>query len=272
MQASSIIRRALIWTAAVLALLIILILGLAAAVDAGFCRGPILLYLSSRIGRQIKVDGAIEAHLISRTPRVTAERVTIGNPRWMPAGVTATIGKLSLAMLLPRIGHRSGIESIQAEGAALYLARDSKGYANWQLTDPSKGGGDAKRLIIRHLSMPDAHVLLAGERRHWQCDCMSSPAEAAGAPAPRPFLIHGTGQLNGRAVTFDINGEPLAAASHQTPYQFSFSERSSGSRLDGKGFLQQPFNFQIIDTTFEATGADLKDLYYLTGVHLIDTG
>jgi len=73
-------------------------------------------------------------------------------------------------------------------------------------------------------------------------------------------------------VTFDINGDPLAAASHQTPYQFTFSERSSGSRLDGKGFLRQPFNFQIIDTTFEATGADLKDLYYLTGVHLIDTG
>jgi AsmA family protein len=272
MQASLIIRRALIWTAAVLALLILLILGLAAAVDAGFCRGPILLYLSSRIGRQIQVDGAIDAHLLSRNPRVTAERVTIGNPAWMPSGVTATIGKLSLAMLLPRFGHRSGIVSVDAEGAALYLARDSKGYANWQLTDPSKGLGDTKRLIIRHLSMPDAHALLADERRHLQFDGMVSAGEAAGDTASPPFLIHGTGQLNGRPVTFDINGEPLAAASHQTPYQFSFSERSSGSRLDGKGSLQQPFNFQIIDTTFEATGADLKDLYYLTGIHLIDTG
>jgi AsmA family protein len=266
------IIRVLIWAAALLALSIILILGLAAAVDAGFCRGPILLYLSSRVGRQIQVDGAIEAHLISRTPRVTAERVTIGNPRWMPAGVTATIGKLSLAMLLPRIGHRSGVVSIDAEGAALYLARDSKGYANWQLTDPSEGGGDTKRLIIRHLSMPDAHVLLADERRHLQFDGMVSAGEAAGSTAPQPFLIQGTGQLNGRPVTFDINGDSLAAASHQTPYQFSFSERSSGSRLDGKGFLQQPFNFKIIDTTFEATGADLKDLYYLTGIRLIDTG
>jgi hypothetical protein len=271
MQASLIIR-VLIWTAALLAVSIILILGLAAAVDAGFCRGPILLYLSSRIGRQIQVDGAIEAHLISRNPRVTAERVTIGNPRWMPAGVTATIGKLSLAMLLPRIGHRSGVVSIDAEGVALYLARDSKGYANWQLTDPSKGGGDTRRLIIRHLSMPDAHVLLADERRHLQFDGMVSAGEAAGSTAPQPFLIHGTGQLNGRPVTFDINGDSLATASHQTPYQFTFSERSSGSRLDGKGFLQQPFNFKIIDTTFEASGADLKDLYYLTGIRLIDTG
>jgi uncharacterized protein involved in outer membrane biogenesis len=267
-----IIRRALIWTLAVVAVSIILILGLAAALDAGFCRGPILLYLSSRMGRQIQVDGAIEAHLLSRNPRVTAERVTLGNPPWMPSGVTATIGKLSLAMVLPRIGHHFGVVSVDAEGAALYLARDSKGYANWQLTDPSKGGGDAKRLIIRHLSMPDAHVLLADERRHLQFDGIVSAGEATGGTAPPPFLIHGTGQLNGRAASFDISGDPLATASHERPYQFSFSERSSGSRLDGKGFLQRPFNFQIIDTTFEATGADLKDLFYLTGIHLIDTG
>jgi uncharacterized protein involved in outer membrane biogenesis len=272
MQASLIIRRALIWTLAVVVVSIILILGLAAAVDAGFCRGPLLLYLSSRIGRQIQVDGAIEAHLISRNPRMTAERVTLGNPPWMPSGVTATIGKLSLALVLPRIGHHFGIVSVDAEGAALYLARDSKGYANWQLTDPSKGSGDAKRLIIRHLSMPDAHVLLADERRHLQFDGIVSAGEATGDTASPPFLIHGTGQLNGRAASFEISGDPLATASHERPYQFSFSERSSGSRLDGKGFLQRPFNFQIIDTTFEATGADLKDLFYLTGVQLIDTG
>jgi uncharacterized protein involved in outer membrane biogenesis len=267
-----IIRRALIWTVAVLAALILLILGLAAAVDAGFCRGPILLYLSSRIGRQIQVDGAIEAHLISRNPRMSAERVTLGNPPWMPSGVTATIGKLSLELVLPRIGHRFGIVSVDAEGAALYLARDSKGYANWQLTDPSKGGGDGKRLIIRHLSLPDAHVLLADERRHLQFDGIVSAGDATGGTAPPSFLIHGSGQLNDRAVSFDITGDPLATASHQTAYGFSFSERSSGTRLEGKGSLPQPFNFKSIDTTFEATGADLKDLYYLTGVRLIDTG
>jgi AsmA family protein len=267
-----IIRRALIWTAAVLAALILLIFGLALAVDAGFCRGLILSYLSTRSGRQIQVEGAIDAHLISRNPHLTAQGVTIGNPPWMPPGVTATIGKLSLEMLWPRFGHRFGVVSIDAEGAALYLARDSKGHANWQLTDLNKGSGDAKRLIIRHLSVPDAHVLLADERRHLQFDGSVSAGEALGAAVPAPFLIHGTGQLNGKPVSFDINGDPLAEASHQRPYQFSFAERSSGSRLEGKGSLPQPFNFNIIDTTFEASGADLKDLYYLTGVHLIDTG
>lgn len=267
-----IMRRALIWTVAVVAALIILVLGLAAAVDAGFCRRPILGYLSARIGRQIQVDGAIDAHLISRNPRVTAEGVTIGNPSWMPPGITAKIGKLSLVMLLPRIGHHSGVVSIDAEGAALYLARDAQGHANWQLTDLNQGGGDAKRLIIRHLSMPDAHVVLADDRRHLQFDGIVSAGEAAGTADAQPFLIHGTGQLNGRAASFEVSGDPLATASHERPYQFTFSERSSGSRLDGKGSLPRPFDFRIIDATFEASGADMKDLYFLTGIHLIDTG
>jgi uncharacterized protein involved in outer membrane biogenesis len=34
----------------------------------------------------------------------------------------------------------------------------------------------------------------------------------------------------------------------------------------------EPFDLHYFDATFEASGADLKDLYYLTGTKLIDTG
>jgi hypothetical protein len=35
--------------------------------------------------------------------------------------------------------------------------------------------------------------------------------------------------------------------------------------------MPRPFDFNLLDTTFEATGADLKDLYFLTGVTLPNT-
>lgn len=40
----------------------------------------------------------------------------------------------------------------------------------------------------------------------------------------------------------------------------------------GKGIVRHPFDFLAIETTFEATGEDMKDLYFLTGVSLPDTG
>jgi len=88
----------------------------------------------------------------------------------------------------------------------------------------------------------------------------------------QPLRMRGVGQLNGRAATFAANGDPLVTASHQRAYRFTFAERSSGSQLTGRGSLRRPFDFSALDTTFEATGANLKDLYFLTGVTLVNTG
>ena len=51
-----------------------------------------------------------------------------------------------------------------------------------------------------------------------------------------------------------------------------FPIRSSGSRLMGRGVLLKPFDFDIFDSMFDGTGADLKDLYFLTGVTFVNTG
>jgi uncharacterized protein involved in outer membrane biogenesis len=74
-------------TAAALAVLVVIVAVLAAAVDAGYFRGPLIRFLAARTGRLVQIEGHFEAHLFSLNPRVIAERVTIGNPPWMPAGV-----------------------------------------------------------------------------------------------------------------------------------------------------------------------------------------
>ncbi|MEJ0008430.1 MAG: hypothetical protein WDM77_19230 [Steroidobacteraceae bacterium] len=70
---------------------------------------------------------------------------------------------------------------------------------------------------------------------------------------------------------FALTADPLATASHKSPYHFTFTERSSGSHIEGHGLLPQPFAYDVVDAAFEADGEDLKDLYFLTGVHLVDT-
>src|ERR1700728_469760 len=96
-----VIRRWLIRTAAALAALILLAAGLAAALGAGYFRGPIIRYLAARAQRQIQVGGIFEVHLFTLEPRLIAERVTLGNPPWMPSGTTAVIEKISMTVELP---------------------------------------------------------------------------------------------------------------------------------------------------------------------------
>lgn len=274
-----------------MALALILALCFAAAVQAGLFHNTFLRFVSAKIGRPIAVEGALKIELFSLTPRIDAERVIIRNPHWMAPGTLAEIGELELVLEIPRYHHRFGVESLTMNSAVLHLSRDAQDRANWQWSDPTQPQTDEKMAIVRSLSVPRAHVTLDDERRHLKFEGTASaqapPARSPGgaqSPAasertaptagqsPEPLKIWGEGTLNGRAASFELTGDSLATASHQRPYHFSYKESSSGSRLDGQGSLPRPFDFNAIESTFEANGPDLRDLYFLVGVSLIHTG
>ncbi len=271
MSVSSAVRRSLTWTVAVLVAGALCVVGLIAVVDAGYGRALLVRAFASRIGRPVQVNGLLEAHLFSLHPRIVAEQVTIDNPPWMPAGRAAEIGRLSIVLRLPRLGHAAGIDEVDAQAASLYLVRDATGHANWQMSDPAKKRAHTNSSILRTLSLPNGHVVLADALRHLQFVGEVSAQAPRGPGAPQPLRITGAGQLNGRPVSFELTADPLATASHSNPYHFTFAENSSGSRIVGRGVLPQPFDYTLVDAAFTATGEDLKDLYFLTGVRLLDT-
>jgi AsmA family protein len=263
--------RALISIAGALGMLFVLVAVLAVAMEAGYFRGPLLRFIASHAGRPIEVDGDLHLRLLTLHPRVTAERVTIGNPPWVPAGTTAVVGRLSVAIALPWFHRPLSIKTLDMEAATLTLSRNDAGLANWQWRDP-RVPDDTRLPIVRRLSVPSARVLLTDDTRHLQFDGTIMVKEPTPAEGPPPLRIEGTGQLNGRPVHFDIDGEPLATADHAKPYRYKFDEQSSGSQLTGSGTLPRPFDFRFIEAEFTATGQDLEDLFFLTGVRLVNTG
>lgn len=271
MNRSLVVRRTLLGVGALLLILIAGIVFLGVALDTGHLRGPVTRFISARAGRPVTFGGALDIHMLSLHPRLTAERVTVGNPPWVAPGATAELGTVSLVLTDPWFGRPVGIEKLEIQDATLHLARDAAGHANWQWSPPGTQGGHLMP-IIRSLTVSDAHVELDDERRHLQFRGIVSLDERGSSASTRPLRIVGEGQLNGRSATFQIDGEPLAAASHAAPYHFTFTEHSNGTQLDGRGSLLHPFDFGQLDAEFKVTGPDLKDLYFLTGVTLIDTG
>jgi AsmA family protein len=217
------------------------------------------------------VNGELRLHILSAHPRLVAERVTIGSPAWTPPGVAVTAAKITAVFATPHWGEAIIVDRLEIDGAVLHMFRDATGHANWQLKNPDKS--DPQGLpIIHSLSMQNAHVLVDDEQKHRQFEGTVTAQDANVAAGLSPLRIEGKGKLNARSVEFELDGDPLSAARQDRPYAFSFSERSSGSHLTGKGFLLQPFDLHKFDATFEVSGADLKDIYYLTGTKLIDTG
>jgi uncharacterized protein involved in outer membrane biogenesis len=272
MKGSLILRRVLLWTAAVCGTLLIAAAGLIAIAGTTYGRPLLIRGFERLVERPITVDGGLQAHLFSLNPQVIAENVTVGNPPWTPPGVVLQAERVSLSLRLPAFGHAGGITAIDIQGASLHLIRDAAGRANWQWRDPARKRANRNSAIVRSVSILNARVMLEDARRHLQFAGTASAQDLGGPGDPQPLHIQGAGQLNGRAASFQITGDPLVTASHRAAYHFRFTESSGDSRLEGNGALPQPFVVQIADATFVATGPDLKDLFFLTGVHLIDTG
>jgi AsmA family protein len=270
-----------------------------ALMDGNQLRGPLVRYLTAHTGRPWRIDGPIEAHLVSLHPSLIAGQVTIANPPWAPAGNTAEIAKFTIMFDLPWFSRPFAIRKLVLAGANLHLWRDADAHANWIRNAPGIIPGNGLP-VIHSLSIPAAHLELHDDRRHLMFDGTLSAGEAAAgereveAPPPPAEALHATeapqaakevreasaalplrisikGTLNDREATVTIDGDPLATAAREKPYNFTLDERSSGSHLTGRGLLAHPFDFRVLDGSFEANGADLKDLHFLVGVNLPDT-
>jgi uncharacterized protein involved in outer membrane biogenesis len=253
--------------AAVLLLIIVTVVGVLLAWNADLLRSSFIRFISWQCGRPIDVRGALHLHLLTRSPRIEAEQVTIGNPPWTKPGITAEVAKLSLTFA-PLLSHQSGLTLLKIDTAQLHFMRDSAGHANWQRVDPDKSSGGPLP-VIRALELTHTHLTLVDERLHLVFD---GDLSVVAPDSAQPLQMEGSGTLNQRAVTFRLKGDALPSAAPDKPYAFEFDERSSGAHVTAHGALPRPFDLRLVDAEFDASGADLRDLYYLVGVRLPNTG
>ncbi|MET0292917.1 MAG: AsmA family protein [Steroidobacteraceae bacterium] len=253
---------------AVVLFAIAVIFSFAFAVERGHFHGALERIVSARVDRRVRIDGPLTLRLLARHPRVVAREVRIDNPHWMPRGEFAAIDELRLTFA-PSLRHPLKVEALELHGAVLRPARTAKGVSNWRLREKSRpvrqGGG---LLPLHRLVLKDVRVELRDQARHLHFEGSITTRGEGEAP----LRFEAKGELNGRPMSGWLDGEPLAGVVRERPFAFRFEMRSSGSRLGGSGSVNEPFDFLNLDVEFRANGEDLRDLYYLIGLRLPDTG
>ena len=199
------LRRVLAWTFSVAAaLLLIMAMAITTALDAGYFRPLLLGLFAADIGRAIQLDGSLQSHIPS--PHIgnsSPMGVTIGNPSWMPAGVTARIDRLTLHLGIPGEGHWWRVDQLLLEGASLFLVRDADGRANWQLRSADKGASraTADSAALSLTGLPTLRSMTSGGI----CEVSKAQFIGVGLPdgagGPASLRIKGAGQLNGAATS-----------------------------------------------------------------------
>ncbi len=204
---TSMFRRWFMWPLVALASLVVVlaaaVTGTAALVDGGYLHEPIRKLLVAKTSREIRVLGPVKIRLLSRHPSLTAEGVVIHNPPWMPAGILAEIGKVSLDLELPTLAEPLRLRRIELQSATFNLLRDASGKANWRAT-PGRQAGKGPPLI-GSLAMPGAVVSSArrtaspGLRRPGICARRRCGQPADRCRRPVEYATHDTVDRRGSA-------------------------------------------------------------------------
>lgn len=235
---------------------------LAVALEHGALRLPLIHVLSWHMGRTLDVQGPLRLHLLTRRPAIEVEAVTLGNPPWTRPGIMGTAKHVALQFRWGR-----GLDGLQLDGADLDLQRDADGFANWQFKRPEPG---QLPLLAPFQSLwgSNVHLRLRDAQRHVEFDGSVSGGSQGGAP----LSLQAQGTLNTRPARLALSGAPLPTAAQGGAYPFEFTATGSGSRVSLKGSLPKPFEMDLFDASFEASGENLKDLYLLLGLRFVNTG
>jgi uncharacterized protein involved in outer membrane biogenesis len=254
------------WSAiSVLALLIAAVVTLY-FLDWNQMRGPVGRYLSSRMGREVRIDGNLDVELFRFQPRIDAAGIFVGNPPWAGKQPAATVKRLQLEFrLFPALLGELILPAIIIDEPDGHVVRDAGGRSNWEGSGASNKLPPIRRFIVKdgHLEIDDA------VRKLKFTGAISSREESGGRNAS--FALTGNGTLNGNPFRADVRGGPLLNVDFTRPYDFNADVRAGETHAIVNGRLTQPFALDRFAAAIQLTGANLGDLYDLTGLALPGT-
>ncbi len=266
-------KRIGLWTGCALGIpLLSLVLFLSFA-DWNALKGPVGRFASAASGREIIIRGDLEVHPWSWTPRLNVTQLSIGNPaRYSERGAFAEVGQAEAAVrLLPLFIGRFDIAQLDLNGADIQLYRSAEGDANWRTSPNADAGRQFNLPAIREFSVREGRVRLEDDKRRLVLDAAFTTSESASAEARSVFQLSGDGRINGRPFTLELTGAPLLNVRRDRPYPFEANMRAGATHIVAEGAIRRPFDFNAWSATIRGQGADLADLYPLTGLALPNT-
>jgi uncharacterized protein involved in outer membrane biogenesis len=258
-------------------LLVLVVMGVAFA-PSSFWRWLIIHEASHATGRTASIDGDVRVHLFSLHPQLAVEGFALSNVPWAQTKSMVAIKRfeatlslkslLSLHLIFPRVA---------IDKPAIDLERDASGNANWDFSGPGTGNAGKNSSaplhipVIQQLSLTNGTLTARDLLRKLTFDGQVSVEENQNAADNHALKLHGSGTLNGKPFSLNLNGEPLIGVQPSKPYGFEARVTAADIKLSAHATIAHPFDLATLQAAFHLTGSDLADVYYLTGLALPNT-
>lgn len=278
------LRRPAAWVALGLGGVLLLVAALmwwGVAIDAGAYRAPLAQVLSSRLGRTVQLQGAVQLRLGLR-PELTVRELRLAPPAGFGGSDFLRVGEFNIQLdLWPLLHGQFRAERLAASDVQIFLRQHEDGRNNWSFgpaaatadeVEPKPNTGidlnGLERMDLRALSLERITLQYqAGDGKPMQ---MRLDSLQAAVPANGKLYLKASGSVENKLpYAIEIDGGPwrdLVAGQDDWPLamRFDFAE----GRLSVQGKLDQ----KASDWRFGLGAPDLARFGKLLGAELPNVG
>ena len=231
-------------------------------------RGPLAHVISGRLNRPVQITGNLEVHPWSWSPRATVHGLVIGNAPWAPHEPLATLPSVTVQLRIPPLLRGKVIlPLVEADAPEVRLLRDAEGRENWNF-HPGRKPKPLKLPAINNLLIKGGKLQFIDVKHHIDFTGTIASNERANGYSQGVFVLDGKGSLNRAPFTAHVTGGALVNVDPSRPYRFDAQALAGETKVRLVGTITHPFNLGQMSGLLSATGPDLADLYYLSGVTL----
>lgn len=261
------ILRTLKWAATLLLALTTVAALFIAMSGWNWLRAPLEKKVLAQTGRVLKINGNLDISLGWPWPRVQADSVTFANPTWasqtqMLAADTVTF-TINLPALLAGDLVMSDVKLVRPV-VNLELGTDSR--KTW-LLDPNQQDNDA-RVQIDRLTLDRGVIAYEdiASKTSLRAE-ISTISVRPGESGDRRVSVSAKGRFKGLALVAKGTGDSILALRDEgTPYGLDVDATIGQTHIQANGLITSLVKFSSIDMQLGISGANLNQLYTLTGI------
>lgn len=267
----------MIWLAAVLSGVFLLIIALALVLETEWTKHFLTQQASEAAGRAISIDGDLSLDW-SLKPLVSAEAIRVENAPWGSTEHMVTIERLAVRInLLELLRLRVEIPEIELIKPVVVLEKNKDGEANWALgtgkpeDQPGQPDQDALANIpaIGSLAIEDGRLTYRDPAQDDEIELAIAQLNAKGAEGDEHLTLNGDGQYQGKPFSLNLSaGSINRLGDEEEPYPLDLSVMVGETEASVAGTIVRPLNVEKVDADVFLSGPDLAALPPIPGISL----
>ena len=245
------------------ALLALAILVLILLWDWNWLKGPIERQVQARTGRSFDIGGDLDVDL-GWTPTIRADDLRFGNAMWSKEPTMARTDRLEFTLELRRLlfERKLRIPDIRLGKPQLRLERGPQNVGNWVFGEP--GGMEPE---FRKVWIDDGRLQFIDAAKKTDVDVAVSTENPGEGDGALPIVAKGGGRWQGNDFTLQGRAESVLGLRYKDqPYRIDARASAGATHAHARGTLLDPLRLRDFDLQLALSGANLEDLYPLTGV------